>query len=710
MRQYHIFFLLFYFSSNLLSGQVTVEEERLQNIGESIGYYTDTSCNSQGDYKNFDFQKGESKVPLFEGSSCYWGKLELTNLSPEDKLVLEVYNPYIDELLLMYEVDGEEYSFRQGKNVPRSEWTYELPNLVFDINLPIGKTTTLYFKVTSQEQFNLPVNIGVKDQILNSNYFSLVFFGIYAGIMLVMFFYNLFLYFSVRDKSYLYYVIHTGFVLLTQTAFFGYGYLYLWSGSPSFNKISFVLFTCLVSLAGIRFFFEFLRVKRKAPSIYKAIRIIEVVYLVVILMELIGFRDLAYKILFPVQGIVALTIYAGSLKILKNGFTPARIFVLSWTVLLMGIIIFSLKDFGVLPYNYFTLHTIQVGSALEAILLSLALANRINTLKKEKEESQRKTVNALKENERIVKEQNVELEKRVKIRTMELQESNEELESTLSNLKETQSQLVDAEKMASLGQLTAGIAHEINNPINFVTSNVAPLRRDLSEIYEIVETYSAVNVENANETLEKAHALTVEYDFDFLKEEIDTLVSGISDGAIRTQEIVQGLKTFSRLDEDDVKLIDITEGLDSTLVILRSKTKDQVIIEKEYNEGFPMIECFPGKLNQVFMNILNNALYAVENKNYADGEKPTLTLKTVRVNNEVNIHLMDNGIGMDENTKKKLFEPFFTTKDVGEGTGLGMSIVFKIIETHQGKIQLNSELGKGSEFIITLPLRQPKDS
>lgn len=709
MKQYHIYFFVFFLFSFFSQGQVTVKNERIQNIGESMGFYIDTNCTNGKDYINFKYKSDQIKVPLFEGTGCYWAKLEIKNLTEENKLVLEIYNPYIDEVTIRYQTRGKTYKFRQGKHVPRSEWSYELPNLVYDIFLEKGDSTTIFFEIKSEEQFNLPINVGTKDQILNSNYSGLVFLGIYAGIMLVMFFYNLFLYFSVRDKSYLYYVIHTGFVLLTQTAFFGYGYLYLWSSSPGLNKISFVLFTCLVSLAGIRFFFEFLRVKRKAPKIYKAIRIIELIYLVIIVLEIIGLRDIAYKILFPVQGIVALTIYAGSLKILKNGFTPARIFVLSWTVLLMGIIIFSLKDFGVLPYNYFTLHTIQVGSALEAILLSLALANRINTLKKEKEDSQRRTVNALKENERIVKEQNVELEKRVKIRTMELQESNEELESTLSNLKETQSQLVDAEKMASLGQLTAGIAHEINNPINFVTSNVTPLRRDLSEIYEIVETYSAVNVENAKDTLEKAHALKIDYDFDYLKEEIDTLVSGISDGAIRTQEIVQGLKTFSRLDEDDVKLIDITEGLDSTLVILRSKTKDQVKIERKYDEEIPMIECFPGKLNQVFMNILNNALYAVEKKVYTEDEKPLINIITTKSNSEVNIHILDNGIGMDENTKKKLFEPFFTTKDVGEGTGLGMSIVFKIIEKHKGKIQLKSELGKGSEFIISLPLRQPKD-
>ena len=211
-----------------------------------------------------------------------------------------------------------------------------------------------------------------------------------------------------------------------------------------------------------------------------------------------------------------------------------------------------------------------------------------------------------------------------------------------------------------------------------------------------------------HEALEKAHELQEDYDFEYLKEEIESLVDGISDGATRTSEIVKGLRTFSRLDEDDIKQISVEEGLNSTLVLLRNKTKDLIDIETDYEPGLPEIECFPGKLNQVFMNILSNGIYAVNAKRYEEGEQPKLTIKTRKTEgSRVSVYLGDNGIGMDEATKKKIFEPFFTTKDVGEGTGLGMSIVFKIIEKHNGTIAVNSEPGKGTEFIITLPMSQP---
>jgi signal transduction histidine kinase len=264
--------------------------------------------------------------------------------------------------------------------------------------------------------------------------------------------------------------------------------------------------------------------------------------------------------------------------------------------------------------------------------------------------------------------------------------------------------------MASLGQLTAGIAHEINNPINFITANNKPLRMDFDEIKSIVEGLKQMPDEPSQAQVSEVKQLLEEYDYDFLKEEVGELVDGISDGAQRTSEIVRGLRTFSRLDEDVVKPADINEGLDSTMVLLRNKTKDAIQVVRDYGEDIPDVECFPGKLNQAFMNILNNAIYAVKHKEHPEGEKPTITLKTrLKSANEVNIHLIDNGMGMSEETQKKMFDPFFTTKEVGEGTGLGMSIVFKIVDKHNGTLTVNSQEGQGAEFIITLPVKQPSE-
>lgn len=644
-------------------------------------------------------------------NSAFWIKVRIKNETDDSKFLLELAQPLLDEVNYYCEDDGKLTVLELGEVKPFSDRKYNYTSYIFDLNIPKGETKEFLMRLRNKEQLQIPLYVGTTSAVISDLSVKQLISSTFFGIMLVMLLYNLFVYFAVREVNYLYYVLYILVVGLTQLMAQGFTFQYLWPNSTWLASHSVFIFPALAGHAVIEFARKYMRVRLFVPRLNKALKFLHVIYGFSLVMGILGFYNISYNVTNLAALIAIIFLMSSAIAITRRGYRPARFFLIAWSVFLVGAFIYILKDAGVLPFTNFTNYTMLVGVAIETTLLSFGLADQINVMRKEKEESQAKAFEALQENERIIKEQNIDLERRVNERTMELQESNEELESTLNNLKETQTQLVDAEKMASLGQLTAGIAHEINNPINFVTSNISPLKRDLEEIYEIVETYSSVKVDGANKDLENAHGLKEEYDFEYLKEEIDTLVNGISDGAFRTQEIVKGLRTFSRLDEDDVKLVSVAEGIDSTLVILRSKTKDQIEIERDYAEGIPMIECYPGKLNQVFMNILNNALYAVETKNFEEGEAgPRITLKTELINNEVNVHIIDNGIGMDENTQKKLFEPFFTTKDVGEGTGLGMSIVFKIIEKHNGKIQINSELGKGSEFIITLPLRQPKES
>jgi two-component system NtrC family sensor kinase len=359
---------------------------------------------------------------------------------------------------------------------------------------------------------------------------------------------------------------------------------------------------------------------------------------------------------------------------------------------------------GVLPVNTFTTYVLYLGSAIEAILLSIALADKITILRKDKELSQAAAIRISRENEKLVREQNVVLEQKVTERTEELQLVNEQVTTAYKDLKDAQTQLVEAEKMASLGVLTAGIAHEINNPINFVKSNIKPLQLDFKDLLEVIDEYEKlhdIDLKNLPSQLQTIEALKKQIDIEFVKSEIINLMKGIENGAERTAEIVRGLRTFSRLDESSIKAVDIHEGLDTTIILLRSNIPANIAVIKDYN-AHGVIECFPGKLNQVFMNILSNAVQAIKEKQ-APLEEDKITIITKNLNEkEVEIRIRDTGKGMTEAVKQKIFEPFFTTKDVGEGTGLGLAIVFKIIQEHFGKIEVVSEPGKGTEFVITL--------
>jgi signal transduction histidine kinase len=528
--------------------------------------------------------------------------------------------------------------------------------------------------------------------------------GIYLGIVLIMFFYNLFIYFAVRDKSYLYYVVFVIFGGLTQIGIKGINFQYLWPNHPGFELKSVVMFACIAGMSTLFFTRNFLHTKDNAPRLNVVISICISVFWIGFFLTLFGWISQGFVVMQIITSISTITIFSVAYLIMRGGYTPAKFFFAAWIVLIIGVVIFLLKDYSVLPYNTFTSYSVMGASAIEMSLLSFGLANRINILREEKEESQAEALSVAEENARIIREQNVMLEAKVDERTTELKASNSELQKTLEDLKEAESQLVESEKMASLGQLTAGIAHEINNPINFITSNVNPLQRDVDILLEAINKIETVvfSEKGSDEKQKQIEEYKEEIDFDYLKIEINHLLKGINEGASRTAEIVKGLRVFSRLDEDDLKKADINEGLDSTLIIANNLFNSNIKLIKEYVD-VPLIECYPGKLNQVFLNIISNAVYAIKKQH---GDEPGGVLKISTSYNEdcVFVKIQDNGTGMDENTRKKIFEPFFTTKDIGEGTGLGMSITYNTIKKHNGHIHINSTPGLGTEFTLELPI------
>ncbi|HEC44685.1 MAG TPA: PAS domain S-box protein [Bacteroides sp.] len=284
----------------------------------------------------------------------------------------------------------------------------------------------------------------------------------------------------------------------------------------------------------------------------------------------------------------------------------------------------------------------------------------------------------------------------------ELISKNRELEKTLEKINEINTQLILSEKMASLGEITAGVAHEIKNPLNFITGNIEPLKRDVADIFEILEKYEGLVTDlQLKKVLEGIENIKSEMDFDLLFNEIQKLMEGISDGANRMREIVKSLGSFTRKGDDSFVTHNIHQGIESTLILLGNKTKDRITIHKEFGQ-ISDIECQPEKLNQVFMNLLSNAIQAIEGKG-------DIYIKTGSDGENLSITIRDTGLGMSKDVQKRIFEPFFTTKELGKGTGLGLSISFTIIEQHGGTIIVKSGPSKGTEFTITLPIRQADD-
>ncbi|MEG3952836.1 ATP-binding protein [Microcoleus sp. SVA1_A4] len=306
-----------------------------------------------------------------------------------------------------------------------------------------------------------------------------------------------------------------------------------------------------------------------------------------------------------------------------------------------------------------------------------------------------------------------ELEIRVEERTAELKSQTQQIEQALSELKHAQSNLIQSEKMSSLGQLVAGVAHEINNPINFIYANVTHAREYADSLLELVNIYQDQYPNPLPVVKEKLKSV----DLDFIIYDLQKILISMKNCAERILGIVKSLRSFSRHDEAEMKLADIHEGIDSTLMILQSRLNANpgfasIQVIKEYG-NLPQIECYPGQLNQVFMNILANAIDALEEDNHSQSiatneanPRPIKIYTQILESQVVEIRISNNGSEITESVRNQLFNPFFTTKPVGKGIGLGLSISYQIITVrHQGELQCISAPGKGAEFIIKIPMR-----
>ena len=298
------------------------------------------------------------------------------------------------------------------------------------------------------------------------------------------------------------------------------------------------------------------------------------------------------------------------------------------------------------------------------------------------------------ENTRLHRDQ----EKRIAM----LSKMNDEVRSVNKRLEDAQNQLLQSEKMASIGQLAAGVAHEINNPVGYINSNLGTLQKYIKDVFTMLDAYEQAEplLATSPETLANIRGLRDKLDIAFLKEDLSALLSESQEGISRVKKIVQDLKDFSHVDEAEWQWVNIHNGLDSTLNIVWNEIKYKAEVIKEYG-SLPDVECLASQLNQVFMNLLVNAAHAIE-------ERGTITLRSGVEGEEVWVEIGDTGKGIPPENLNRIFDPFFTTKPVGKGTGLGLSLSYSIVQKHHGRIEVSSEVGKGTAFCICLPIKQPE--
>ncbi|MFT4667149.1 MAG: sensor histidine kinase YesM [Ulvibacter sp.] len=371
------------------------DNSKILSIGRAVGILEDPTnrFSVQEVMASDQFKLNIQNVPnLGVSNSSFWIQFQIKNLSNDDALLIELAQPTMDEVTL-YSIlpNGKNTSITMGEHLPFSIRKYKEPNYLFDLKIPKNEVRAYLMKVSSKEQMMLPLSIGTSRPIFDKIKYKDIFSGIYIGLMVTMIFYNLFLYFSLRDKNYLYYVVYVATVLFAQTTIQGYPFQLLWPNATWMQINCLFLFPCLSGIAFIEFSKNFLQMKKRTPRLWKGTYIIHASYMVCLFAALFGFYIFSFNLINISAGFVSAYMLITAAIIAKK-FRPARFYLIAWSVFLMGIIIYVLKDFGVVPYNNFTRYTMQIGSAFETILLSFALADRINILRREKEMAQKRVL------------------------------------------------------------------------------------------------------------------------------------------------------------------------------------------------------------------------------------------------------------------------------------------------------------------------------
>lgn len=594
----------------------------------------------------------EETLNFSSTASAYWIKFRITKTIPGN-FYLNVGSAYID-VISLYELDKENnlISARHtGDDLPFNTREIAVGNYLFALNFEVGTTRTFYLKVKSDQPLFFPLRIGTLSQFVAYEHDLDFLQGIYFGFMLLIFLYNLFLYFSTKEKIYLYYIAYLFSMTWFMASVFGYFFEYFWPNRPFINQIV-VISSGLTMITATLFTQKFLNTKQSSLRMHKGSIVFLIVGFLVCTLVLLGYKIEGLKLAQGGLLIMAIYFLILGIRFKLKGYRPAKYYLFAWGALIIGIcfaILESLNLTFVMPY----LNAMQIGSAMEVLLLSFALGDRINMYKKEKEKAQSDALLVAKENEHLIKEQNVILEKKVQERTTEVAIQNQEL----INLNKEKDMLVNI------------VAHDLRTP--------------LSQIKGLIQLLDIPTMK--------------------LTDDQETFLTEIDNSADRLTEMISRILNIHALETKQIKLINQIINLNEVVAYVvqcfhvTATTKNiKIIIEAERDNHF--IEVDKNYLIQILENLLSNAIKFSEK-----GSKVILTIKSN--NKKTFVVVQDYGPGISKKDQKKLFGRFqklSAKPTAGESSiGLGLSIVKKYIEAMNGQIHCESQLGIGSKFVIT---------
>jgi signal transduction histidine kinase len=625
------------------------------DLGNKLTYFEDKNSNliinDISDNKNIRWKQSNKRVPAFGFSqSTYWLKIELDyNQIRDNDWIFEISYPaldyisfyqYTNKLITSYNT-GDKFSFKKRPILHR--------NFLFPVKLIKNSNNIIYIKIKTSGSFQVPITMWKAKEFHDSEKNKLVLQGIFYGVMIVMIIYNLFIYFSIREINYFWYVLFVTFSTLAHAQLQGVAFQYLWPESIFIQETSINLLIGLSIISAAQFTGNFLNLRYFNKNYYNLINVITVLAVIISILSFILPYNISLQLIIILVVIGATScIYLG-FRTWYIGQKPAKYFTIGWLMFLVGALFISLNKIGLIERNFITENSIRIGSIMEVVLFSFALAYRIKLSNELKEKAEIETAKA------IAKENMVQ----------KLKETNKELVST-------QSSLLKNSRLASIGSMASGIAHEINNPLTILRHNIG----------EIINILSSEKEEN-NKMKLSTHALKVDFNIE------------------RIAEIVDSLLEFSLEGEDKpFKEIDVDHLVENTINFCQQRFNQQKVELKLPESNDLSVIGNPQQIVQVIINLLINALEASKKNNKIPFPEVQLTIE--ENNDEVKFIVTDTGDGINSEIKNKIFDPFFTTKDIGKGPGLGLSISRGIILKHKGKLNFDEESSL-TTFYFTLP-------
>ena len=686
-------------------------------------------------------------------NSAYWLRISLYNTSEKlSERLFEISYPRLANIeFYEFEKGVRINSITTGIKTPFATRPYRNRNFVFPIIISPNTEKVILIRVQSR-LLQVPAKLWTPDSFHEHELKDYISQAGYFGIMAAMIVYNLFLFLSLRDLLYLQYSLFVICVALATASENGLALQYLWNNSPDWATKSILEFYSLASLTFLPFLRRMLNTAEVMPKANRFLILLAGVW-VIFAVGLTMFFSLFFKIHLFLLVITLISILSVVFYGVYKRQRSAIIFLLAFSVFFLVMPTNILYSLGFFNSSLSQGQLTQFASTVEVMLLAFALADRYTMMRKEKEEAQQSLVENLKQSER-------NLEDRVNKRTTELLETNRTLESTLNNLQNTQEQLVQSEKMASLGQLVANIAHEINTPIGAVKASgkniedsidrtlrnfpklfqilnstmrelflqlihskkdqrliMLSSREERAMVKEATKTLEEYGIEDARSIAETIVQLGLQDSIsdyillikhperDFIFESAKNIANivnsthNINMAVDKVSKIIYALKSFSRVSNTDEMInFQLKESIEIVLTIYHNQIKQGIEIIRRYEE-IPDVLCFPDELNQIWTNLIHNSIQAMKNRG-------TITISIQQANKYAVVSIADSGPGIPESIIAKIFDPFFTTKPAGEGSGLGLGIVKRIIDKHNGRIEVKSEVGVGTEFLVYLPIRE----